>query len=231
MVMIEDLCDCFNQIDLFRGLGKEDLRAIIQMGDLRELARDSALFVEGEPCRGVFLLLKGQVQLCKLSPAGEVSVLEVFYPVALFNEVPALDGGSNPATAVTVQNSLVWHASPEIFQVLMFRFPSVGVGLLKVMAARSRSTVMHFEDQSFRSVLARTARLLLEISNNGQKDINRRKYPNTFMAARITAAPEAFSRSLTAFKKNGWIACTPVWIHILRPDEVIRAAQVGPVLD
>jgi CRP/FNR family cyclic AMP-dependent transcriptional regulator len=231
MVMIEDLSAYFKQIDLFRGLSKEDLYAITQMGDLRELARDSALFVEGEPCRGVFILLQGQVQLCKLSPAGEVSVLEVFNPVALFNEVPALDGGSNPATAVTVQNSLIWHAPPESFQEIMSLFPSVGLRLLKLMATRSRMTVMHFEEQSFRSVLARAAKLLLEISNNGQKDINRRKYPNTFMAARITTAPEAFSRALNAFKKNGWIACTPVWIYVHRPDELIRAAQIGPVLD
>jgi hypothetical protein len=78
-------------------------------------------------------------------------------------------------------------------------------------------------------VLARTAKLLLELSNNGAQLIDRRKNPNHQMAARIATIPEAFSRSLGCFKTNADIICTHKSIQVLRPDHLQELAKIGPI--
>ena len=78
----------------------------------------------------------------------------------------------------------------------------MGLGLLNVLATRNRLLMEHYEDLSFRSVVGRTSKLLLDLSRDGQVDIDRQAHPNVELAARVAAGPEAFSRSLSMLRKK-----------------------------
>jgi CRP/FNR family transcriptional regulator len=178
----------------------------------------------------MFVLLTGQVHLCKLGPQGQESILAVIEPVIMFNEVAVLDGGPNPATAIAIQDCITWNVSCTAFRDLMRRYPQVGLGLLPVLAARNRFLISQYEDLSFRSVLARTAKLLLDLSQYGRQTIQRREHTIYEMAARIATVPEAVSRSLKTFKKDGCIVSTRASITVRQPEALARAAQIGPQL-
>ncbi len=132
----------------------------------------------------------------------------------MFNEVAVLDGGANLTTAVAAQDCTLWQIGCDSFQALLARYPMIGLGLLRVLATRNRFLVSQYEDLSFRTVQARAAKLLLELSLGGSQPIDRRKHPNHEMAARIATGPEAFSRALNAFKRNGCITSTRVAITV-----------------
>jgi CRP-like cAMP-binding protein len=186
------------------------------------------VFLENEPSEGLFVLLEGRMQLCKLSPAGQISILAVYEPVRMLNEVSALDQGPNPLTVIALEDSLVWNMSPHGLEALLLRYPVVSLGRLRMLANRNRRLVARFEDLSFRSVLARAAKLLLELSAEGQRAIDRRKHPNYQLAARIATVPEAFSRSLKVFRQAGAIHCSPQQIYIRDGLHLRQVAQVGP---
>jgi CRP/FNR family transcriptional regulator len=216
------------QVEHFRRLSTEQCREIVTAGQVRHFQRDQVVFLEDEPCAGLCVLLEGKVQLCKLSPQGQVSILTILEPVKMFNEVAALDGGPNPATVVAIDESAVWQISAADLQSIILRYPGVGLGLLRVLAARNRLLVSQFEDLSFRTVLARAAKLLVELSQGGAHPIDRRKNPNHQLAARIATVPEAFSRSLRVFKDARDITCSDRQIIVANPAHLLQIAQVGP---
>ncbi len=209
-----DLVPQLRRVEYFRHLSESDLRAIITTGRVRDFAAGEAIIVEGQPCAGMAVLLSGRVHLRKLGPQGQESILTVIEPVIMFNEVAVLDGGPNLTTAVAVENCVVWQVGCDSFQELLARYPMIGLGLLRVLARRNRFLVGQYEDLSFRTVQARTAKLLLDLSENGQRPIDRRQYPNHELAARIATVPEAFSRALKYLKHNGCITCTRTVIAV-----------------
>jgi CRP/FNR family transcriptional regulator len=205
---LPDLIAQLQRVEHFRRLPEADVRAIVTAGRVRRFDAGELIFLEGAPCAGMFVLLSGQVHLRKVGPQGQESILAVIEPVIMFNEVAVLDGGPNLTTAVAAQGCTAWQIGCANFQALLARYPMIGLGLLRVLAARNRTLVSQYEDLSFRTVQARAAKLLLDLSDAGAQLIDRRKHPNHELAARIATVPEAFSRALNAFKRNGCITCT-----------------------
>jgi CRP/FNR family transcriptional regulator len=217
-----------HQVEHFRRLSTNEVEAVIALGVIRTYAKNAVIFVENEADTGLYVLLSGQVQLIKLSAEGQIAILAVFDPVIMFNEVSALDNSTTPATTIATEDTLAWRLAPDHLERLILTYPTIGLGLLRVMANRNRRLVSHFEDLSFRSVLSRTAKLLLEISERGTRRIDRRRFPNHQLAARIATIPEAFSRSLKVFRNNGDIHCDYHEICVDNPDHLALVAQLGP---
>jgi len=227
---LPDLVELLGRVEHFKRFPAADRAEIVNAGKLRAFSAGSVIFHEGEPAAGMFVLFEGHVHLCKTGPQGQQSIVAEIEPVIMFNEVTVLDGGPNLTTAIAVQDCLTWNIAVESFQVLLKRYPIVGLGLLKVLAARTRNLLSQYEDISFRSVLARTAKLLLDLSEQGTCPIDRKKYSNTDMAARISTVPEALSRSLQVFRKAGDITCTRTTITVKQPQTLERFAQVERTL-
>ncbi len=232
MLTPRDLVESLGRVKHFKGLPEADRAEIVNAGQICTFPAGTVICREGDPCAGMFVLLSGHVHLCKLGPQGQQSIVAEIEPVIMFNEVTVLDGGPNLTTAIAVQDCTTWNISHESFQSLMQRYPLVGLarGLLRVMANRTRRLLSQYVDVSFRSVLARSAKLLLELSDNGQRPIDRKQFTNTEMAARISTVPEALSRSLKVFKKNGDIVCTRTSILVKQPKTLERFAQIEPTL-
>jgi CRP/FNR family transcriptional regulator len=210
----------------FRDLPEAELESIVLAGQVRKYIRGQTLFVEDEASAGLFVLLSGQVQICRHSQQGVMTIFSVFEPVIMFNEVAALDGNVNPATAIALEDSLVWQIDSEHFWGVVRRFPHLAEALLRVLAARNRRIVAQYQDLSARSVPTRTAKLLVELSKWGKEVIDRRKYPNHQLAARIATVPEAFSRALRVFRESGVIACNERQIDVVDLPGLLEAAQL-----
>jgi len=167
MYSVSDLAQRLSGVEHFRRIQPAELENIIQMGQIRLYNAGEIIFQEAAPAEGMFVLLTGRIQLCKLSRQGQNAILAIYDPVRMFNEVAALDRGTNPVTAVAAEDSIVWRLSADQLEQLVLRYPQVGLGLLRVLAERNRYLISRFEDVSFRPVMARAAKLLLELSEYG----------------------------------------------------------------
>jgi CRP-like cAMP-binding protein len=225
-----NLLESIKTVRHFHKLNLSELTAIISAGQVRRFRTGETVFTESAPCAGMFVLIRGMVHLCKSGPQGQVNIMAVIEPVIMFNEITVLDGGSNPTTAIVVQNCLVWQIGYEAFQGLLEKIPQVGLSLLHVLATRNRQMISHYEDLSFRSVVARTSKLLLDLSNYGRHPIDRRHCSIEEMASRIATVPEAISRSLNAIKTAGAVAVSRTEIVVLSLEKLVVMAQIGPKL-
>jgi CRP-like cAMP-binding protein len=210
----------------FKNLSANDLKTIVCAGQLIRYPEGKVIFEEGGPCSGLYVLLAGGVNLVKCGPQGQLSIIGVIKPVIMFNEVAVLDGGPNPVRSITFKDSITWQINKERFHFLMARYPSMGLGLLKVMAKRNRDLISRCEDIAFRTVLGRTAKLLLELSKNGSKPISRREHSNQELAAKAATVPEPISRSINTLRQSGLISCDRHRITINSTEGLAELAEI-----
>jgi CRP/FNR family transcriptional regulator len=209
-----DLAARLGRVRHFRDLPEPALQAIVSGGQVRRFAAGSIIFQEGEPCAGMFVLLAGRVHLCKNGPRGQQQIIAIIEPVIMFNEVAVLDGGPNPVMALAVEDCVTWQITCRTFHELLALYPQIGLGLLPILAKRNRLLITRHEDISYRSVLGRTAKLLLDLSDDGQRPIERGRNSVEQMAARIGSVREPVSRALRALRLQRVITVTRATISV-----------------
>ncbi|MFC2028880.1 Crp/Fnr family transcriptional regulator [Chloroflexota bacterium] len=227
----DTLAERLKNVIHFKNLPLRDRLDIVRAGQMRYVSADTVIFSEEEPCSGMYVLLRGHVHLCKLGPQGQENILADLDPVIMFNEVSLLDGGPNPYTAIADKNSLIWKISLENYEKLLMRyanepFMQVSLGLLRIMAGRYRQLIDHYADLSFLTVPVRLAKLIFELSEQGQHSINRQNISISEMAARISTVPEAISRGLNFLKCQGVINTDRLTISITDREELSKIAQI-----
>jgi CRP/FNR family transcriptional regulator len=225
MPTLNDLVEQLANVAHFRSLSAAERRAVVQSGQVRRYPAGATIFEEEAECAGLFVLLDGQVNLCKCGPQGQSLILATLRPVIMFNEVAALDGGPNPVSAQAAIPATAWQVGSANLQQLLGRYPSLSLGLLRVLAARNRQLIGHYEDRSFRPVVARTAKVLLLLSQQGRQPIDRHLHPNPELAARVATVPEAISRTLRRFRQQGLISATRQAILVTDPGQLASIAS------
>jgi CRP/FNR family transcriptional regulator len=224
---VHDLVELLGRVKHFQDLSSADRATIIRAGRLCTFPAGTVIYREGEPVAGMFVLLTGCVHIVKFGLQGQQAIVAEIKPIIMFNEVAVLDGGANPATAIAVQDCVTWHIGYEAFQTLLQRYPALSLALLRLLAARMRMLLGHYEDLTSRSVIARTAKLLLDLSARGTQSIQRHHYTNPILAARIATVPEAFSRALQWLRHQRAITCTRTTIIVNDVNLLEELAQGG----
>lgn len=212
----------------FKRMSLLDLTSIVSAGQILHYKKGETIFREDEECSGLFVLFSGEIYLCRCSPQGQMTILSAIQPIIMFNEVAVIDCGPNPYTAIATSDCTAWRVSNERFQRLMNAYPQLGLSLLKVLAKRTRNLIAHCEDLTFRSVMGRTAKLLIALSEDGTKPIDRHEQNNLVLAAKVATAPEAVCRSLRLLRQEKVIVCSRSWIKVNSLDQLTKYSQTGP---
>lgn len=230
MLDLQSLVIQLGTVSYFKGMPESALRDIVYAGQVLRYPANSVIFREGEPAAGMHVLLRGKVRLSKVGLQGIESIVYLLKSVVMFNETTVIDGKPNPVTATADEDCITWRVSYERYQTLMRHYPELGIGLLRILAERNRVLLARYEDLMSRPVLARTAKILLTLSQDGKQPINRYEHPNQRIAAMAASVPEAISRSIKTLKENGVIECTRAQIKIISTEELTRFAMVEPII-
>ena len=171
---------------------------------VKSVAKGKALFAEGEPATGLWVILAGRVRLVRISPRGREQALHVESAGATLAEVPLFDGGGYVATAIAETDArLLFLPRPALLD-LCRRRPEIALGVIAVLARRVRAVAAVIEDLALRSVTARLARLLLtEPRRDG--DVVDLSGTREEVALRLGTARELVSRSLSQLRAAGVI--------------------------
>ena len=214
-------------VPYFKNLGSGDLLRVINSGQLKHFKKNKYIYYKDEPGEGMFVLFSGTVHLCNYSCDGQSQIFSIVEPVTMFNEVTAIDGGPNPATAIAVKNCLTWNIGFQAFEELVMKYPDpvIGMAMMRVLAGRTRELITLCRDLSFSPVLSRCAKTLLDLSEGGKKDIDRHEFPLTDLSSLIATAPESVSRSLSWLVKQGLIETDRNIISVQDREALMEIAQ------
>jgi CRP-like cAMP-binding protein len=197
--------EMLRHIPLFATLSQEDLAQVAAMTRERHYERGDLILLEGDLGGALHYVQAGLVKIFKTSPSGKEQVLRLIAAGYTFNDVPALDGGPNPASAAAMEASTVYAIRrAELLGLIMTR-PEVAAAVVRTLTTALRSMVALVEDLSLRRVTARVAKMLLDQEEASQKAQRAYHLTQQEMAALAGTAREVVGRSLKELEMAGAI--------------------------
>jgi CRP/FNR family transcriptional regulator len=214
----------------FRLLPALERRRLLGRGTERTLEEGEVLFAEGEPCRGLYILLEGRVELRQVSPRGREQVLHSEGPGATLGEAPLFDRGGYVASAVAVASTRALFLPRAEVIALFGRYPAVALSLLATLARRVRRFAELAGSLTFRPVHERLAHYIATAAGEpaGRVVAGRTVdlgLTQEQLAARVGTVRELVARALSQLEKSGVIARDRSRITIRDPVRLARLAR------
>lgn len=197
--------EILRHIPLFAQLSQEDLAQVAAMTQERSYERGDLIVLEGDLGGGLHYVHSGLVKIFKTSPSGKEQVLRLIAAGYTFNDVPALDGGPNPASAAAMERSIVYIVRRVELRTLIMTRPEVAEAVVRTLTSALRHLVMLVEDLSLRHVTARVAKMLLDQEGASQQAHRAYHLTQQEMAALAGTAREVVGRSLKELEAAGAI--------------------------
>lgn len=183
------------------------------------------IFLQGDPGSGLYVVEAGEVKISRLSRDGREQILHIVRSGETFNDIAALDGGPNPATATARTACLVWLIRREALKRVVTQYPDLAWALIESAARRARYLLGLVEDLGMRSVRGRLARLLLAEARAYEAGAIPRLLTQEEMAARLGTVREVVGRALRSLAADGIIAFDRHRIVILDPERLAAEAD------
>lgn len=198
------------RVQLFAGLTEPELAFLTERTVEKKFGSGELVFSEGDPCAGLFVVRTGNVRIFKSSASGREQVLAIEGPGSSMAELPVFDGGSYPASAQAVTESVLLFVSKQHFQSLCLQHPDVALKVLKVVGSRLRRLVGIIEELSFTTVRHRLVALLLRQAKADGKAAQQGvtfdlTANNQELAAQLGTVRELVSRNFSRLQAEGLI--------------------------
>jgi len=214
-----DIPQILSRLPLFQELAPEQITALETACRERRLAKGEMLFQKGDPAKGFFVVVFGQIKLAFPSSQGNEKVVQILGPRQCFGEAVMFMDRPYPVFAEGLVDSLLLHiASSTVFELLE-RDPLFARRMLAGLSLRLHSLVHDVETYSLRSSAQRVVGYLLqhcpqqegpcegsfEISLPTSKQV---------IASRLNLTPETLSRIFHDLTSNGLIGVSGKQITI-----------------
>ncbi len=211
----------------FAGLDQPTLEALAQVAILRSYAEDEIIFLEGEPCAGLYIVQEGWLKSVKISSSGREQIIRFVGPGETFNETGVFAGGNNLVTVETLEPAKIWIIQRKTLLQMVCQHPSLCRLILQNLAQRAQYLMSLVEDLSLRSVESRLARALIEQAEPDGDIVQRKPWSTqTEMASRIGTVPDVLNRVLRSLVDAGLIRVNRHQIEILDIDGLKARAML-----
>jgi CRP/FNR family transcriptional regulator len=221
----EKAAQALSGVSHFAELDDHVLQALSKAALPRAYRPDQTVFVEGEPCTGLYVVEEGWLKAVKMSVEGREQVLRFVGPGEVVNEVGVFADTRNPATAIALEPTTVWLIRRQTILRLMQQEPGFAHSVAQSLARRVLHLVSLVEDLSLRTVEARLARLLLERAEN--RALQRQRWATQAeMAARLGTVLHVVNRALHELAGEGLIQVERHQIRLLDPEGLKERAMI-----
>ena len=212
-------------IPYFSGLSTDELDSIRKSIFERTTERGEIILLEGESAKELYFIVSGAVKLFKTSAEGKEQILSIVRPGESFGDVPVFDGGPSPISAQAMVPIALYGIRKSDLETILREYPRVALNVISVLADQVRHFMSLVEDLSFKHVIDRVAKILLEYASDGTG--SRPRLTQQEMAAMAGTAREMIGRSLKALEEDGLIRLDRNRIVITNNEALKELAGVG----
>ncbi len=186
----------------FSGMTEPEFESIADLFYHKIIGKGEIITFEGDPGEALYFVISGAVKCFKVSKEGKEQILQIVLPGESFNDVAVFDGGSNPTSTEAMSMVNCYVITRQDMQIIFEKHPELIANIVKVLSKKIRHLLELVEDLSFRQVISRIARILLEYANGAGP---KQKLTQQEMAAMAGTAREVVGRSLKTLQEEGLI--------------------------
>ncbi|PSB42364.1 sensor histidine kinase [Chamaesiphon polymorphus] len=161
MLCVEDLA----KLELFKHLPPDRLEWACDRACKVELAAGEILIAEGDPPRGVFILVSGQIGITRRSEGLDIPIGQHHAP-EFFGETPILTDEPVPVTLHALTNCLTYEIAGDDFRHLLHECRDFEREVFRVMARRLRGVESFIRSREKMAALGTLAAGLAHELNN-----------------------------------------------------------------
>jgi CRP/FNR family transcriptional regulator len=228
--------DYLRGVSFFRDLSPGSLDLVTRRMVHRFVPAGSILFQKGESARGVYVLVKGRVEIYRSTADGREQVIHTETPVQSVAELPVFDGGDYSASGRTADDCDLVFLSLQDFQRLYREHPEISDAVIGNLGSRLRALVKVVERTSLRTVPERVASTLLDFAETAGalRDGGVFTLPRIHVevASEVATSRESVSRAMGDLRKRGIISNRGREVRILSCrglEETARGEEDGGV--
>jgi CRP-like cAMP-binding protein len=229
---VNSLVPLLRNVPMFTDISEPVLERLAARCVPRAVGEGFIIFVAGERCAGLYVILEGRVRIYRTSPEGREQTLAVEGPGRAVAELPLVDGGPYPASAITTTPARLLFLPRAEFEHAFRTDPDVAAAVVRALGARLRHFVQLMETLAFRDVAARLAMLLADYADRDGKPLRSGvelvlERTQEELAAELGTARESVSRALKQLNACGLIHDRTGVRLVLSPAEELRAWARG----
>jgi CRP/FNR family transcriptional regulator, cyclic AMP receptor protein len=191
-------------------LGPADRDALTARGRRRQFPAGASLFLEGETCSTVMIVMSGRVKVFSLTEHGEEILLAVRGPGALLGELSAVDGAPRSASVAALESVVVLVVPLAAFVEYLRGHGDAGIVLLQMVTAKLRDADRKRVEAAAYDIAARVARRLVELADRfGEPDGTGVRIAVALsqdeLAGWVGASREAVAKALRVLRDRGYV--------------------------
>jgi CRP-like cAMP-binding protein len=228
-VSSEATLELLRGLSIFSRLPDEALEKVAARVVVRRVPRLRVLFRKGEPCEGLFVVVRGRVRVYRANRDGKEQVLHDQGPGQPLAEVPLFDRGPYPASARAEEDTELLFLPLEAFEDLYRAEWEIADAVIRELGRRLRKAVRLIEKISLQDVPSRVALTLLEYASAGDGRVDRPftlPRTQTELAEELGTTRESVARALRTLREEGLIEQKGVRVRIPDP-EALEARAYG----
>lgn len=200
-----------------------------RLGTTQSLRRHSYVYTPSQPAHALYLLQSGQVSLQMHSSEGRVLTIKVVEPGQLFGH-SALEGGAHYDTYAQALQPVRLVVVPRAAALdAIGATPGVGAALIELIGQHRLAVSRRLDEVAFKSVPARLASVLLEMSEGQpegprpQKRVARRTHQQ--LAEMVNAYRETVTKIINQFRDARLLDVDRSGITLLNPSRLRELSQ------
>ncbi|PDW03554.1 Crp/Fnr family transcriptional regulator [Candidatus Viridilinea mediisalina] len=203
--------------------------AIERLGSGQNFRRHSYVYTPNQPAHALYLLLSGQIGLQMFSSEGRTLTIKVVEPGQVFGHSALAGGNTYDTYAQALQSARVVAVARGALLAASATTPGLSMALLELLGQQRQTLSRRIEEVAFKSVPARLASVLLEMSGDQahhpqpQQHVGRRTHQQ--LAEMVNAYRETVTKVLNQFRDAHLLDVDRTGITLLNLSRLRELAQ------
>jgi CRP/FNR family cyclic AMP-dependent transcriptional regulator len=187
------------------------VRGLAEQGRSRTYRRGTYLFYQGDPSDHVFFFWQGRIEVSSISTTGHRQLLTTLDHPQFFGELGVLGEQPRTATALALDESVVWLIDGERFLDFLGAHFEATRALLRSLSAQIQAHEAFVEDLLFLDLKGRVAKRLLQLVSPSLEELpsDGSALPSVVTHADLASlcggSRENVTRILSEFQRRGLV--------------------------
>ncbi|HHL40785.1 MAG TPA: Crp/Fnr family transcriptional regulator [Deltaproteobacteria bacterium] len=218
------ICHCYiKENTLFADLTEEQLDDFKDVVVISSFRKRDIVYLEGDPCTGLYVVRTGRVKLVRSSAAGKEQIIRILYPGDLLGMEVLYDGAVYANTAVAMDNCELCYIKRESFLAILDRSPGVARKLIFALGRELNQAYERIGTLGLMNAREKLAHLLCTLADEYGEKVDGQVRLNLTLsrleiAELLGITQETSIRLLKAFKDDGII-------DIRRKEIIIKSVE------
>jgi CRP/FNR family transcriptional regulator, cyclic AMP receptor protein len=194
-------------LPLFKDLNDGSFEALSKSCVFKSLARGDSLCNKGDASNGLFVLIRGQLQVYEVSRDGQEVGLNFLNGPIVFGELGVIDGAPRSADIIALTASEVAIVPKPVLIHTFTQAPEAAFAMLRHLTGMVRRLTQHQSVLAMSSATQRVCAMLIELSSRNPAGVTREfDLPKQKdLASMVNTTRETVSRTLGQLLAQGVI--------------------------